>query len=76
MSKRFIIAILALFMAGIAFAQLVPTSQMSGKVVDNTGAPLPGVIGRSDEPPAGRQGDGGHGRRRRLPSVLSAFGRL
>ncbi|MGZ5498865.1 MAG: carboxypeptidase-like regulatory domain-containing protein, partial [Candidatus Aminicenantales bacterium] len=43
MSKRIIIAILALFMAGVAFAQLVPTSKMEGKVVDSTGAPLPGV---------------------------------
>src|SRR5512138_758784 len=43
MSKRLVIAILALFMAGVAFAQLVPTSKMEGKVVDSTGAPLPGV---------------------------------
>ncbi len=43
MSKRIVIAILALFMAGVAFAQLVPTSKMEGKVVDATGAPLPGV---------------------------------
>jgi len=50
MSKRFIIAILALFMAGVAFAQLVPTSQMSGKVVDNTGAPLPGVSVEATSP--------------------------
>jgi hypothetical protein len=50
MSKRFIIAILALFMAGTAFAQLVPTSQMSGKVVDNTGAPLPGVSVEATSP--------------------------
>jgi hypothetical protein len=30
-------------MAGVAFAQLVPTAKMEGKVADATGAPLPGV---------------------------------
>src|SRR5512137_3098221 len=50
MSKRLIIAILALFMAGTAFAQLVPTSKMEGKVVDNTGAPLPGVSVEATSP--------------------------
>jgi len=50
MSKRFIIAILALFMAGVAFAQLVPTSKMEGKVADNTGAPLPGVSVEATSP--------------------------
>ena len=43
MSKKLVIAILALFMAGIAFAQGPPTSKIEGKVLDNTGAPLPGV---------------------------------
>jgi hypothetical protein len=43
MSKKLVIAILALFMAGIAFAQVSSTSKVEGKVVDNTGAPLPGV---------------------------------
>ncbi|MCX6570805.1 MAG: TonB-dependent receptor [Candidatus Aminicenantes bacterium] len=43
MSKKLVIAILALFMAGIAFAQVSSTSKMEGKVVDSTGAPLPGV---------------------------------
>jgi Carboxypeptidase regulatory-like domain/TonB dependent receptor len=50
MSKRLIIAILALFMAGVAFAQLVPTSKMEGKVVDETGAPLPGVSVEATSP--------------------------
>jgi len=50
MSKRLIIASLALFLAGVAFAQLVPTSQMTGKVVDNTGAPLPGVSVEATSP--------------------------
>jgi len=50
MSKRLIIASLALFMAGVAFAQLVPTSQMTGRVVDNTGAPLPGVSVEATSP--------------------------
>ena len=43
MSKRIIIAILALFMAGIAFAQISPSAKLEGKVVDDSGAPLPGV---------------------------------
>ncbi len=43
MSKRIVIAILALFMAGIAFAQVSPSAKLEGKVVDETGAPLPGV---------------------------------
>ena len=43
MAKRIVIAILVLFMAGIASAQLVPTAKIEGRVVDNTGAPLPGV---------------------------------
>ncbi|HDT13265.1 MAG TPA: carboxypeptidase regulatory-like domain-containing protein, partial [Candidatus Aminicenantes bacterium] len=50
MSKRLIIAILALFMTGVAFAQLVPTSQMTGKVTDTTGAPLPGVSVEAKSP--------------------------
>jgi hypothetical protein len=50
MSKRLVIAILALFMAGIAFAQMVPTSKMEGKVVDETGAPLPGVSVEATSP--------------------------
>ena len=50
MSKRLVIAILALFMAGVAFAQLVPTSKMEGKVSDNTGAPLPGVSVEATSP--------------------------
>jgi hypothetical protein len=50
MSKRLIIAILALFMAGVAFAQLVPTSKMEGKVTDETGAPLPGVSVEATSP--------------------------
>ena len=76
MSKRLIIAILALFMAGVAFAQLVPTSKMEGKVVDDDGRSASRRFGRSDEPQAGRQGDGGHGRGRHLPSVLAAFRHL
>ena len=43
MSKKLVIAILALFMAGIAFAQVSSTSKIEGKVLDSTGAPLPGV---------------------------------
>jgi hypothetical protein len=43
MSKKLVIAILALFMAGIAFAQVSPSAKIEGKVVDDTGAPLPGV---------------------------------
>jgi len=50
MSKKLVIAILALFMAGVAFAQLVPTSRMEGKVVDSTGAPLPGVSVEATSP--------------------------
>jgi hypothetical protein len=50
MSKRLIIAILALFMAGVAFAQMVPTSKMEGKIVDSTGAPLPGVSVEATSP--------------------------
>jgi hypothetical protein len=50
MSKRLIIAILALFMAGTAFAQLVPTSKMEGRVMDETGAPLPGVSVEATSP--------------------------
>jgi hypothetical protein len=37
-------------MAGVAFAQLVPTSKMEGKVVDSTGAPLPGVSVEATSP--------------------------
>ena len=50
MSKRLIIATLALFMAGVAFAQMVPTSKMEGKVLDTTGAPLPGVSVEATSP--------------------------
>jgi len=50
MSKRLIIAILALFMAGVAFAQMVPNAKMEGKVVDETGAPLPGVAVEATSP--------------------------
>ncbi len=50
MSKKLIVAVLALFMAGTAFAQLVPTSKMEGKVVDSTGAPLPGVSVEATSP--------------------------
>jgi hypothetical protein len=50
MSKRIIIAILALFMAGIAFAQGPPTSKVEGRVLDNTGAPLPGVSVEATSP--------------------------
>jgi hypothetical protein len=50
MSKRLIIAVLALFMAGVAFAQLVPTAKMEGKVLDSTGAPLPGVSVEATSP--------------------------
>ena len=50
MSKRVVIAILALFMAGVAFAQLVPTAKMEGRIVDSTGAPLPGVSVEATSP--------------------------
>jgi len=50
MSKRLIIAILALFMAGVAFAQMVPNAKMEGKIVDDTGAPLPGVAVEATSP--------------------------
>jgi hypothetical protein len=50
MRKRLIIAILALFMAGVAFAQMVPNAKMEGKVVDETGAPLPGVAVEATSP--------------------------
>ena len=50
MSKRLIIAVLALFMAGVAFAQMVPNAKMEGKVVDSTGAPLPGVAVEATSP--------------------------
>jgi hypothetical protein len=50
MSKRLIIAILALSMAGVAFAQMVPNAKMEGKVVDETGAPLPGVAVEATSP--------------------------
>jgi hypothetical protein len=50
MSKKLVISILALFMAGIAFAQMVPTSRLEGKVVDSTGAPLPGVSVEATSP--------------------------
>ena len=44
MSKKLtVLAILALFLSASAFAQMVPTAKMEGKVVDSTGAPLPGV---------------------------------
>ncbi|MCJ7487895.1 MAG: carboxypeptidase regulatory-like domain-containing protein [Candidatus Aminicenantes bacterium] len=43
MGKKLVIAILALFMAGIAFAQVSPSAKLEGKVVDDQGAPLPGV---------------------------------
>ncbi len=50
MSKKLIVAVLAIFMAGTAFAQLVPTSKMEGKVLDSTGAPLPGVSVEATSP--------------------------
>jgi hypothetical protein len=50
MSKRIVIAILALFMAGIAFAQMTPTSKMEGRVLDSSGAPLPGVSVEAKSP--------------------------
>ena len=43
MSKKLVIAILALFMAGIAFAQISPSAKLEGVVKDDTSAPLPGV---------------------------------
>jgi len=44
MSKKLtVLAILALFLSASAFAQQVPTAKMMGKVVDTSGAPLPGV---------------------------------
>ncbi len=52
MSKRFIsLLILALFMAGgVAFAQIMPTAKIIGKVVDSQGAPLPGVAIEATSP--------------------------
>jgi len=50
MSKKFVIAILALFIAGTAFGQQVATSKMEGKVLDSTGAPLPGVSVEATSP--------------------------
>ena len=50
MSKKFVIAILALFIAGTAFGQQVSTSKMEGKVLDSTGAPLPGVSVEATSP--------------------------
>jgi len=51
MSKRLIIAILAFSLAGgVAFAQLVPAAKMEGKVLDSTGAPLPGVSVEATSP--------------------------
>ncbi|MCJ7486230.1 MAG: carboxypeptidase-like regulatory domain-containing protein, partial [Candidatus Aminicenantes bacterium] len=50
MSKRLVIAILVLFMAGVAFAQGPPTSKLEGKVVDDTGSPLPGVSVEATSP--------------------------
>jgi len=50
MTKKLIVAVLAIFMAGTAFAQLVPTSKMEGKVLDATGAPLPGVSVEATSP--------------------------
>ena len=43
MSKKLVIAILALSMAGIAFAQVSPSAKLEGVVKDDTGAALPGV---------------------------------
>ena len=44
MSKKLtVLAIFALLLSTSAFAQQVPTAKMEGKVVDSTGAPLPGV---------------------------------
>jgi len=44
MSKKLtVLVIFALFLSASAFAQQVPTAKMEGKVVDSTGAPLPGV---------------------------------
>jgi hypothetical protein len=44
MSKKLtVLAILALFLSASAFAQQVPSAKMMGKVVDTSGAPLPGV---------------------------------
>jgi len=50
MTKRIVIAILVLFMAGVAFAQGPPTSKLEGKIVDNTGSPLPGVSVEATSP--------------------------
>ncbi|HUT07426.1 MAG TPA: TonB-dependent receptor [Candidatus Latescibacteria bacterium] len=50
MTKRIVIAILVLFMAGVGFAQGPPTSKLEGKVVDNTGSPLPGVSVEATSP--------------------------
>jgi hypothetical protein len=50
MTKRIGIAILALLMAGAAFAQMTPTSKMEGRVLDSTGAPLPGVSVEAKSP--------------------------
>lgn len=43
MKKSLVFAILALFAAGIAFAQVAPSAKIEGKVSDDQGAPLPGV---------------------------------
>jgi hypothetical protein len=50
MSKKLVIAILVLFIAGTAFAQQTATSKMEGKVLDSTGAPLPGVSVEATSP--------------------------
>jgi len=48
--KKLTIAILVLFIAGTAFAQQTATSKMEGKVLDATGAPLPGVSVEATSP--------------------------
>lgn len=51
MSKKLtVLAIFALFLSASAFAQQVPTAKMEGKVVDSTGAPLPGVAIEATSP--------------------------
>ena len=41
--KRIYLAIAAIFVSAMAFAQGVTTSSMGGKVTDETGEPLPGA---------------------------------
>ncbi|MCK7480054.1 MAG: carboxypeptidase-like regulatory domain-containing protein [Candidatus Moduliflexus flocculans] len=61
---------------GPAFAQLTPEGRITGRVVDNQGAPLPGVCVEATSPKLVGKAVAVTDARRRLPSHGPAFRHL